>query len=254
MLPPNLWARIQIHLAVSTADHLIFITENEKDLWEKQAGKVLSKPHSVIHNIAGVVGADKKMPDSERNAKSFKVVSLMTVSYWRGIDRLVDIAVYLKEMNRRGIVFVICGRIDDETYDRKMRERIRREGLEEYFVFAGYQKEPAKVLDDCDALIRPSREYNPWGRDVIEAIALGKPVIAIGVYDKFVKDGVNGYLLPEFEAKVIAEKIVFLWEHPQVAAEMGKANREKAKQLFDGPSNAAKVADIYEALLTGARG
>jgi glycosyltransferase involved in cell wall biosynthesis len=249
MLPPNLWARMQITLAVSTADHLIFITENEKNLWERMSGKLRSTPHSVIHNIAEILEPDQGKRGVDLKRTPFKIVSLMTISYWRGIDRLVDIGVCLKEMNRRGIVFVICGRVDDPAYDRAMRERIRKQGLEEYFLFAGYQKDPEKVLKECDALIRPSREYNPWGRDVIEAIALGKPVIAIGRYDKFVEDGVNGYLLPEFDAKEIAEKIVFLLEHPEVVEKMGNANREKANKLFDGTRNAGKVAAVYDSVL-----
>jgi len=60
---------------------------------------------------------------------------------------------------------------------------------------------------------------------------------------------VNGYLFPKFDAEKIAEKIIYLYEHPEVVERMRKANIEKAKRLFDGPTNAAKVMEIYKSLI-----
>ena len=51
--------------------------------------------------------------------------------------------------------------------------------------------------DNIDILITPTREYNPWGRDILEAIANGKAVISVGNYDKFVNKN-TGLLLNEF--------------------------------------------------------
>ena len=53
----------------------------------------------------------------------------------------------------------------------------------------------------------------------------------------------------EFDAEKIAEKIIYLSEHPEVVERMRKANIEKAKRLFDGPTNAGKVAAIYDSLI-----
>ena len=45
------------------------------------------------------------------------------------------------------------------------------------FVFLGHVSEPERVLAGCNVLARLSRENNPWGRDVIEALKARFPEI-----------------------------------------------------------------------------
>ena len=248
MIPKNFMSRIQVFTAISTADHLIYITENEKKRWNAIYPKSKKAKQTIIYNIAESV--DGRYPSSRLNTviNKFKVISLMTVSYRRGTDRMVDVAYFLNKRNMQDIVFIVCGKTEG-ICEIEMRERIEQKGLGEFFLFLGHQDKPEEVLKECDILIRPSREYNPWGRDIIEALTLGKPVIAIGNYDKFIEDGINGYLLPEFNIEEIAEKIIYLAGHPEVTATMKKANTKKAKRLFDGTTNAAKVAAIYDSLI-----
>ena len=40
--------------------------------------------------------------------------------------------------------------------------------------FMGHVKNPEKFIKESDILIRPTRENNPWGRDILEAMALEK--------------------------------------------------------------------------------
>lgn len=248
MFQKNILSKIEVFIAVITANFLIFITENERDLWHSISKKSIKIPQKVIYNIAGV--NDKLLiTDINKTLEKFKIISLMTLTYSRGVDRLMDICIYLKKLSINDVVFIVCGRFDDREYENYINNRIHNEGVEEFFLFVGFQKKPESFLSKSDVLIRPSRKYGPWGRDVIEALAMGKPVLAIGTYDKFVEDGVNGYLFPEFDAEEIAKKIIYLKEHSEVRERMRKANIEKARRLFDGPSNARKVMEIYERLL-----
>jgi glycosyltransferase involved in cell wall biosynthesis len=249
MLPKNVWAKIQIFIAVETAEALIFITENERSQWHEILGKSKKISQSIIHNIADSIKISSPQEILKDVSGKFKVVSLMTLSYSRGVDRLIDVGLCLRKSQSTDIVFVLCGKADDKAYEKGIRERIRVEEMSESFLFLGHQKTPEAVLSECDILIRPSREYNPWGRDVIEALAMGIPVIAIGTYDKFVEEGVNGYLFPEFDAEKIAEKIIYLSKHPEVAQRIKRANIEKAKRLFDGHINAVKVEAVYDSVL-----
>ena len=79
-------------------------------------------------------------------------------------------------------------------------------GLRRFFLFLDYVSDVEPVLEGCDILIRPSRGNDPWGRDVIEAMAHGKPVIATGSYDRFVEDGINGYFFSEYDSQAIAKE------------------------------------------------
>ena len=249
MLPANIWSKIQVWIAVTTANYLLFITENERDLWLSICRKTRQIPHCVIYNIAEFNKKNRRQVILNDFSGRFKVISLMTLSYARGVDRLVDVGLCLRNKYSTDVVFVLCGKADDKTYEKELKERVRVERMSDNFVFLGHQKNPEAVLAECDVLIRPSREYNPWGRDVIEAIAIGIPVIAVGTYNKFVEDGVNGYLFSEFDAEKIAKKISYLSEHPEAAERLKRANIEKAKRLFDGRTNAIKVEAVYESVL-----
>lgn len=75
----------------------------------------------------------------------------------------------------------------------------------------------------------------------LQAIACGLPVIAAnaGALPELVHDGRNGYLLPTFDDKALAEKMTYLATHPDVCEKMGKESRkmslkhEKRKVLVE---------------------
>ncbi len=59
--------------------------------------------------------------------------------------------------------------------------------------------------------------------------AMEKPVVAYnirGVRD-LVEDGVNGFLVQFGDNDALAEKMIYLMEHPEIAKEMGKRGRKK---------------------------
>ena len=252
MLPKNVFGRLQVCMARKTADHLIFITENERDLWEGLCPAVKISPRTVMHNIYEQDGPVKKNGMLSGYGDRFKLATLSTISYIRGIDRLVEVAGELKKAGSDNVLFAVFGddRPDNE-YLNGIKRSIDERGLGRFFFFGGYQERPEPALAECDALIHLSRESNPWGRNVIEAMINEKPVIAVGTYDKFVGNGENGYLLPAFDAAEVAGKIVHLSSRPDIVDEMGKASGRKGKAYFDVSFNISKLEAVYESLTAG---
>ena len=206
MLPDNIWGRIQVFIATKTADYIIYITENERNLWHSLFKESSAVPHSVIHNIADSFNNYEPCKEFKNISRAFKVISLMTLSHTRGVDRLIDIASILKKKDEQNIKIIVCGKADPASYGKFLKKRIKSEGLITFFLFLGHKSVPEKFIADSDVVLRPSRGKNPWGRDVIEAFALGKPVIAIGTYTKFIEDGINGYLFSEYNADKIGRQ------------------------------------------------
>ncbi|MDD5679955.1 MAG: glycosyltransferase family 4 protein [Candidatus Omnitrophica bacterium] len=248
MLPRNIFAKIQVCIAGKTADHLVFITENEQGLWREICPGTAKLPQSVIYNFAEAGTAAGKTDALAGYKDKFKALVLSSISRPRGTDRLIDVARALKKIGCDNAIFVVCGKSDPgNRYAAFIRQSIKDKGLENYFCFMGYQNSPETVISESDILVHISRAIeNPWGRDVIEAMASGKPVVTVGNYDKYIRDGVNGYLLPEFDAEKFAEKIAYLSAHPEVAQKMGRDNKEKAESLFNGRNNIHKITEIYD--------
>lgn len=248
MLPLNRYAAIQARCIERIADHLVFISENEFSRYCELLGRRSAKG-SVVFNAFDAVEGISEPCVSE--SPSFKVLYLGNLTYNKGADRLIDLALEAKSRGRKDILFVVCGEDRGEKGEKAkgtVASKAERSGVTSYFRFMGHQADPDRFLQDCNVLIRLSRWNDPWGRDIIEAMAYGKPIIATGDYEGFVEHGTNGFLHSAFDAKETVDEIAFLAGHPEAVERIGRANREKAKRLFDAAANAAKIASIYHSL------
>ena len=68
----------------------------------------------------------------------------------------------------------------------------------------------------------------------MESMACGTPVIGtrVGSLPEVVDDGVTGFLVPPNDPAALREKINWMVEHPERAAEMGRQGREKVLKEF----------------------
>ena len=126
-----------------------------------------------------------------------------------------------------------------------LKEYAAARGVADMFLFLGHVSEPERVLAGCNALARLSREDNPWGRDVIEALGAGRPVIATGSYDRFVESDATGILLPTFSADALADNILRLADDRALAARLGAAAQVRIEALCNGPARAADLAAVW---------
>ena len=111
--------------------------------------------------------------------------------------------------------------------------------------FMGHVKNPEKFIKESDILIRPTRENNPWGRDILEAMAFGKTIISVGSYDKFIKNGFNGLLQKKFDLKNLAKWLVNLSENSKILSVYGKNSLSIVKNLNNPENNAKKLEKFW---------
>ena len=77
--------------------------------------------------------------------------------------------------------------------------------MQKIFYFQDNTKE--NLLSSIDVLLKPTRQNNPWGRD-IQSSSYGKPVISIGTYKKFVETKKTGLLLKKYDVNKIARWLI----------------------------------------------
>jgi len=256
-VPANLFTRCQFRSIVDNASNLIFITENNKHLTEHLVRKKIRGAE--IFNIVRVpenIEANAELASDPR----FKVAVLSNYDYMRGIDRLVDTACILAERGRRDVLFIIAGKMNLSPSSPGELGKIGRRGgtLADYakenhvanmFRFLGHIADPYPVLAACDLLAKPTREYNPWGRDILEAMAFGRPVITVGTYDRFVENGVTGVLHAEFDAEEWADDIARLADDRRLGQRLGSAAAERVAKLCDGPSRAHDLLAVWQSAI-----
>lgn len=253
-LRPNGFSRWQYGVIGKSVNQFAFITENERDRAEILCGRTL--PGAIIYNIA-----EFPEPESEGFPKlidgTFNVACLSNFAFQRGIDRLVEVAVELKRRSVEGIRFVVAGNMKLpgslpaplSKYARDggtLADYAVAEGVDDRFAFLGHVTNPSEVLRACSILIKPSREANPWGRDVLEAMAAGLGVIGYGDYDRFVENGETGFLLPEFDAGETAELLADLAADRQKAARLGNSARARVAILCAPKARAQDLLGLWQ--------
>lgn len=89
-----------------------------------------------------------------------------------------------------------------------------------------------------------------------QAMACGLPVIATintGAEDLFT-DGVEGFIVPIRSPEAIREKVLFLYEHPEIRDEMAHAALRRVQSLGGWDAYGERAAEVYSVALGRVRG
>jgi starch synthase len=99
-------------------------------------------------------------------------------------------------------------------------------------------------------LLLPSSE-EPFGRVLVEAMALEVPVLAteVGGPNEILEHGREGFLLPPREPRAWARAVADLAANPERARAMGRAGRQRAEHEFGVPHHVSAMLAVYERAL-----
>ncbi len=119
----------------------------------------------------------------------------------------------------------------------QIRERADGLGLKGKLVFTGWiNREKIKYIYACaDLVLVPSICFDSLPRIVLEAMAVGKPVVGTcyGGASEAIVDGVTGYVVNPFDVKIMSEKILDLLNNPLKAKNFGKIGKERIMADFN---------------------
>jgi glycosyltransferase involved in cell wall biosynthesis len=183
------------------------------------------------------------------------------VSPWKGQDTAVEALRLLVEEGLDAHLLLIgsakfafrATRFDNAGYLARLRERIATTGLSDRVSWLGERDDVPELMRALDILLLPSHE-EPFGRSLIEAMALGVPVLAtnVGGPAEIIEDGREGYLLTPLQPRAWAEAIRALAQAPALAAEMGRAGRRRVEQAFTVEHHTAAILAAYRAAIGAA--
>lgn len=113
--------------------------------------------------------------------------------------------------------------------------------------FLGETEAVPELLAALDLLLVPSW-CEPFGRSIIEAMAMGTPVLATdqGGPPEIIVDGANGRLVPPRDPHALAAQASALLRDPDERRVLGQAALVAARQ-FDRDAYATRVAGLYAA-------
>jgi len=249
----------QAQLMFRTVNDCVFITENEKRHYEALTDTAFG---GVIYNPFLPPSADLRPLDGLPGGGRLRIASLSSFAWVRGVDRLVEVAEALARKKRTDFMFVVAGDLKlPHTLGGEIgriarsggtfADFIAARGLGHLFHCTGHIPQPERLVLACHAVIKLSRENDPWGRDIIEALGLGRPVVSVGTWDRFIEHGVTGFLRPEFDAVAVADDLICLADDPALRERLGAAGRARIRALCSGPDRAADLLSRWRAVNEG---
>ena len=123
-------------------------------------------------------------------------------------------------------------------------------GAPENFQFYGHLARDVvdKFITSSRIIVLCSVWYEGFPMILVEAMSLGRPIIAscLGGVPEIVEDGVTGLLFEAGNPDDLAEKIQYLWEHPDLCRQMGKMGRLKAQKEYSPEKYYQRLIDVYE--------
>ncbi len=138
----------------------------------------------------------------------------------------------------------------DVNYRDSLRREVADLGLEDSVLFTGFLSDTRIVMSLLDIVLVPSIIPEACPRTIIEAMAVGKPVIAtpLGGSKELVTPE-TGVLVPPEDASAIAEAVIALATDGDRLRTMGKAACTRAAQLFSSQKNMVLTEAVYTELL-----
>lgn len=219
---PMLW------LSFLLSSNILFQNPDDKKmikkkglLWRRNYGKI---------NGSGV-NIDEFQSNSLEEKPVFAMVSRLTGS--KGVNEYVKSASYVKSIYPE-VVFYLVGPMDDEdaTIDKKLFKEATTNGVIDYI---GMVEDVKPYIEKSMAFILPS--YYPEGipRSILEAMAMGRPIITTDVPGcrETVIDKRNGFKIPPKNSKLLAEKIIWMIENKESVRQMGEYSRKITKEKFN---------------------
>ncbi|MDB0010609.1 glycosyltransferase family 4 protein [Gammaproteobacteria bacterium] len=171
--------------------------------------KLVDKHKSILINGSGV-NINEFKPAAKLD-KRYIFLMIARIIPEKGVYEFVNAARIVKE-KYPNVIFQLLGPLESESPSILPQEVScwHEDGVIEYI---SEKADVKPFIANCNTFVLPSyREGTP--KSVLEAMAMGKPIIACDVPGcrEPVIDGVNGYLVPPRNSKLLAESMISLHE------------------------------------------
>ncbi len=228
------------------------------------AKRIIAVSHSVGSKHRGYMsrklrvippGIDVSALTPARTVKKTKIIcSLGRISEEKAIDKLVESAAMVLKADPE-IRFVVGGApftTADQTYFGGVQRRVDELGISDRFEFAGYVEDTLGFLRRCDLLVLPSHK-EPLGRVMLEAMAVGKPVVAFdsGGPKEVIRDGETGFLVRPDSPEDLADRMLELIRDPQLCRRMGQNARQVVVSVFSSTVVTDRIMKVYDEICHG---
>jgi len=169
---------------------------------------------------------------------------------WKGMHVFLEAVAILVRTHPEVRGVIVGGTHEKERdYPDHLERLLQERGLADKVAMVGRQTNVAEWMSAMDIFVHAS-EREPFGIVVLEAMAMGKPVIATqpGGPEEIIRNQVDGLLTPSNDPAALAAAITSLLENPDSADRLAAAGLGKSR-LFTTSEYARKCGRAFQAIV-----
>lgn len=182
--------RYFLEKALKKSDHIIAVSEAVKKSYMKYY-KVKSEKISIVYNGIPLDTLTQGYDNQPKIKERFELLYIGRLTMGKGIDILLyTVQLLLKEYK---VKLTIVG---DGAFRPYCESLVRKLDIEQYVVFAGFDRELEKYYTECNIFVYPSLYEEAFGISIVEAMSWG--LICVGTnkggIPEVIQDNVNGFI------------------------------------------------------------
>jgi glycosyltransferase involved in cell wall biosynthesis len=172
---------------------------------------------------------------------------------WKGQDVFVAASADVARRRPHARFVVVGGSVfglEPEFFE-QLKGDAARFGLTDRMRFTGFRSDVARLMSACDVVCHTTRVPEPFGMVVLEAMALGRPVIATrgGGPSEVITSEDLGILIPPDDAPALAAAMTRLIDEPERRRLMGARAAERARRDFSVTDSARALVGYLDGTL-----
>ena len=154
-----------------------------------------------------------------------------------------------RQLSAASFAFVLLGQ-DEEGIVSDLNDLARSMGIEKQVYFAGFQNPIERWIRGMDVLLATS-EWEGFGRSLIEAMAVGTPVVAASAagHIEIIEHERTGLLVPPNDAEAFAAAANRILTDTTLAAKLAENGRACALERYSVARHVQRITSIYDNLM-----
>ena len=235
------------HRFLASVDRIVAASPNylaSSEVLKNFSAKVSVIPYGLDKTSYPQPSAERLQFWRERMGPKF-FLFVGVLRYYKGLDVLMSASQGIDYP----IVIVGSGPLEQE-----LKTQVARLGLHNIH-FLGQLTDADKValLMLCYGMVFPSHlRSEAFGVSLLEAAMYGKPMISceIGTGTTFINiDSETGLVVPPSDPAALRQALRYMWEQPELAAEMGRRAEARYWQHFTAERMVRSYVDLYQELI-----
>jgi len=182
------------------------------------------------------VDLDKfKFSPKRDTTKGISIVSVGRLSPSKGYEYLIKAMRHIVRVNPYANLSIIgSASPSKEKYVNYLKGLVHRYSLNYHVKFIGYRFDIDKILSKANLLVMPSVVKESFGRVIIEAFAIGTPVVAarIGAVLEIIEDKRNGFLVNPRDVDDLSKTILSVLKNPSMVERVVANARKKVEKYY----------------------